>query len=87
MTTEQKTAIVKEFGSNEKDVGATDVQVAILTHRINELTEHLKLHSKDHSSRRGLLAMVNRRRRLLSYLQRLSSERYMKLIQRLNLRR
>jgi len=87
MTPEKKLELVKEFGSNEKDVGATDVQVAILTERINELTEHLKLHKTDHSSRRGLLAMVNRRRRLLSYLQRISSERYMKLIQRLNLRR
>jgi small subunit ribosomal protein S15 len=87
MTTEQKAAIVKEFGSNEKDVGAVDVQVAILTQRINELTEHLKLHKTDHSSRRGLRAMVNRRRRLLSYLQRVAAERYAKLIQRLNLRR
>lgn len=87
MTPDKKLELVKEFGSNEKDVGATEVQVAILTERINELTEHLKLHKTDHSSRRGLLAMVNRRRRLLSYLQRLSSERYLKLIRRLNLRR
>jgi len=87
MTTDQKTAIVKEFGSNEKDVGSTEVQVAILTQRVNELTEHLKLHKNDHSSRRGLLALVNRRRRLLTYLQRLSFERYTALIQRLNLRR
>jgi small subunit ribosomal protein S15 len=87
MTTDQKTAIVKEFGSSEKDVGGSAVQVAILTARVNELTEHLKIHKKDHSSRRGLLAMVNRRRKLLTYIQRLSSEQYLALIRRLNLRR
>ena len=87
MTTDQKTALVKEFGANEKDVGGTAVQVAILTARVNELTEHLKLHKKDHSSRRGLLAMVNRRRKLLTYLQRISTEQYLALIRRLNLRR
>ena len=87
MTTDQKTAIVKEFGSSEKDVGGSAVQVAILTARVNELTEHLKIHKKDHSSRRGLLAMVNRRRKLLTYNQRLSSEQSLALIRRLNLRR
>ncbi len=87
MTKEQKAAIVKEFGSSEKDVGGTAVQVAILTHRVNELTEHLKLHPKDHGSRRGLLAMVNRRRRLLDYLRRVANDQYLKLIERLNLRR
>ncbi len=87
MTSEQKTALVKEFGSNEKDVGGTSVQIAVLTARVNELTEHLKLHKKDHSSRRGLLAMVNRRRKLLTYLQRVSAEQYLALIHRLNLRR
>ena len=87
MTTEQKAALVKEFGSNEKDVGSTAVQVAVLTARVNELTEHLKIHKKDHSSRRGLLAMVNRRRKLLTYLRRISAEQYAALIHRLNLRR
>jgi small subunit ribosomal protein S15 len=87
MTTEQKTALIKEFGKSEKDVGGAAVQVALLTTRINELTEHLKIHKKDHSSRRGLLAMVNRRRKLLTYLQRVSSDQYVALLQRLNLRR
>ena len=87
MTSEQKSALVKEFGSSEKDVGSTSVQIAILSHRINELTEHLKIHKKDHSSRRGLLALVNRRRKLLTYLSRVSFESYAALLKRLNLRR
>ena len=87
MTTEQKAALVKEFGSSEKDVGGTAVQVAVLTARVNELTEHLKIHKKDHSTRRGVLAMVNRRRKLLTYMQRISAEQYLALIHRLNLRR
>lgn len=83
----EKTATIKEFARSEKDVGSVEVQVAILTKRVTELTEHLKIHKKDHGSRRGLIALVNRRRRLLSYLNRKSHSRYVDLIRRLNLRR
>jgi len=83
----EKTATIKEFARSEKDVGSVEVQVAILTKRITELTEHLKIHKKDHGSRRGLIALVNRRRRLLSYLNHKSHSRYMDLIRLLNLRR
>lgn len=77
----------KEFQLHEKDTGSADVQVALLTRRIAELTEHLKVHAKDHSSRRGLLKMVAMRRSLLDYLSRSESDRYKKLIERLNLRK
>lgn len=83
----EKTATIQEFARSDKDVGSVEVQVAILTKRITELTEHLKIHKKDHGSRRGLIAWVNRRRRLLSYLDRKSHSRYLDLIHRLNLRR
>ncbi|MBT3380527.1 MAG: 30S ribosomal protein S15 [Lentisphaerae bacterium] len=83
----EKTATIKEFARSDKDVGSVEVQVAILTKRVTELTEHLKIHKKDHGSRRGLIALVNRRRRLLSYLNRKSHSRYLDLIRRLNLRR
>jgi len=83
----EKTATIKEFARSEKDVGSVEVQVAILTKRVTELTEHLKIHKKDHGSRRGLIALVNRRRRLLSYLNRKSHSRYLDLIRRLSLRR
>lgn len=72
---------------HEKDTGSAGVQVAILTHRINELTRHLKQHSKDHSSRRGLLKLVAQRRRMLDYLKRKSSDRYQAVIAALNLRK
>ena len=81
-----KTA-VSSVALHEKDTGSADVQVARLTERINELTEHLKGHAKDHSSRRGLLKMVARRRSLLDYLKDTASERYTKLIESLNLRK
>lgn len=87
MNKEEKTATIKEFATSENDVGSVEVQVAVLTKRITELTEHLKIHNKDHSSRRGLIALVNRRRKLLGYLNRKSHERYVKLINALNLRR
>ena len=87
MTKEEKTAIMRDFARNDKDVGSPEVQIAVLTGRITELTEHLKIHKKDHGSRRGLIAWVNRRRRLLSYLDRKSHSRYLDLIHRLNLRR
>ncbi|RMH87321.1 MAG: 30S ribosomal protein S15 [Calditrichaeota bacterium] len=84
---EEKAEIIKKFGGNEKDTGRTEVQVALLTHRIHYLTEHLKEHKEDHHSRRGLLKLVGQRRRLLNYLARKDIERYRKLIQELGLRR
>jgi small subunit ribosomal protein S15 len=87
LSKEEKAKIIKEFGMNEKDTGRVEVQVALLTRRINHLTEHLKIHRKDHHSRRGLLKMVGQRRRLLNYLMREDIERYRNLIQRLGLRR
>jgi len=83
----QKQAIIKEFALSDADVGSAEVQVAVLTARIAELTEHLKIHRKDHSSRRGLIAMVNRRRKLLDYLDGEDHARYLELIKRLQLRR
>ncbi len=82
-----KAEIKNEFKRNEQDTGSADVQVALLTARIKELTEHLKIHKKDHSSRRGLIMMVNKRRKLLSYLQKDDSGRYKELISKLGLRR
>ena len=81
------TADLKEFQLHEKDTGSADVQVALLTRRIAQLTEHLKTNAKDHSSRRGLLKMVAQRRSLLDYLSRSKSERYKKVIDKLNLRK
>jgi small subunit ribosomal protein S15 len=82
-----KDELIKEFATVEGDTGSPEVQVALLTARINHLTEHLKTHKKDHHSRRGLLQLVGRRRRLLNYLQENDIERYRSLIQRLGLRR
>lgn len=79
--------IVSEFGTHESDTGSPEVQVAILTDRINHLTEHLREHKHDHHSRRGLLLMVGKRRRLLDYLRRQDVERYRALIAKLGLRR
>jgi small subunit ribosomal protein S15 len=87
MTQERKQELVAKFGDNEGDTGKTEVQVALLTERINELTEHLRSHGKDHHSRRGLLMLVGRRRRFLNYLQRSDLERYRTLIRELGLRR
>lgn len=81
-----KIAIKEEFRQHEHDTGSVEVQVALLTARIKELTEHLRTHSKDHSSRRGLIIMVSQRRRLLDYLARKNAERYQKLIEQLGLR-
>jgi len=78
---------IQALRMHEKDTGSADVQVALLTKRINELTDHLKSHVKDHSSRRGLLQMVARRRKLLDYLKRTASDRYKVLLEKLNLRR
>jgi len=79
--------IKKEYQKNDRDTGSVEVQVALLTKHIAELTEHLKIHKKDHSSRRGLITMVNKRRKLLSYLTKEDTSRYQELIQRLGLRR
>ena len=87
ITTERKTELVKEFKQTENDTGSPEVQVAILTSRIVTLTEHFKEHKKDNHSRRGLLKMVSRRRRLLDYLKRKDQARYDALIGRLGLRR
>ena len=83
----KKTEIIKKFGHHEGDTGSPEVQVAILTYRINHLTEHLKSNMKDHHSRRGLLKMVGKRRGLLQYLAKLDIERYRSLIARLNIRK
>ncbi|WP_067973811.1 30S ribosomal protein S15 [Nocardiopsis trehalosi] len=85
--TATKEKIVAEYSTKDGDTGSPDVQVALLTHRITELTEHLKTHKHDHHSRRGLLLMVGRRRRLLKYIQKKDINRYRQLIQRLGLRR
>lgn len=84
---EKKTAIIKEFARSEGDTGSPEVQIAVLTERIQELTEHLKEHPKDHHSRRGLLKMVGQRRGLLGYLKEKDIERYRALIERLGLRK
>lgn len=84
---EAKAAIVAEHGTNQQDTGNSDVQVALLTKRINELTEHLKVQKKDHSSRRGLLKLVGQRRRLLRYIQKNDIDRYRDLIKNLGLRK
>ena len=87
LTKEAKQELISKHGQNDKDTGSTEVQVAMLTRRINELTEHLRTHPKDHYSRRGLLKLVGRRRRFLDYLQRKDLEGYRALIQELGLRR
>ena len=87
MINEQKTAIIKEYATHEGDTGSPEVQIAVLTFRINELNEHLKIHKKDHHSRRGLLKMVGHRRNLLAYLQKKDIERYRSIIARLGIRK
>jgi len=87
LTTEQKKAVLSEYGLHETDTGSPEAQVAMLTKRIVDLTEHLKLHKHDHHSRRGLLLLVGRRRRLLKYVQKVDIARYRSLIERLGLRR
>ncbi len=84
---ENKEEMIKKFKLHESDTGSPEVQVAILTHRISYLTEHLKFHKKDHHSRRGLLILVGRRRSLLDYLKKTDINRYRSLIERLGLRR
>ncbi|WP_297631351.1 30S ribosomal protein S15 [uncultured Clostridium sp.] len=83
----RKLEIINEFGKNEKDTGSAEVQIALLTERINELTGHLKVHKKDHHSRRGLLMMVGQRRGLLNYVAKQDIERYRAVVKKLGLRR
>ena len=87
VTQDEKTQIISEYARADGDTGSADVQIAVLTQRIADLTEHLKTHKHDHASRRGLLQMVGRRRRLLDYLMNEDIERYRALIARLGLRR
>ncbi|MDN5583260.1 MAG: 30S ribosomal protein S15 [Corynebacterium sp.] len=87
LTKDQKADTLKEFGLHETDTGSPEAQVALMTVRIRQLTEHLKFHKHDHHSRRGLLLLVGRRKRLLKYLQENNVERYRSLIERLGLRR
>jgi small subunit ribosomal protein S15 len=87
LTAEEKREIAGQFGKNDQDTGTTEVQVALLTRRINQLTEHLRTHKHDHHSRRGLLMLVGRRRRFLNYLQRSDLDRYRALVRELGLRK
>ena len=87
ITAERKTELIKEYATAESDTGSPEVQVAILTERINNLTEHMKTHKKDFHSRRGLRVMVGQRRRLLDYVKKKNVARYQSLIERLGLRR
>ncbi len=87
LNVEQKKIIIDDYKQHESDTGSPEVQVALLTKRINDLTEHFKTHAKDYHSRRGLMIMVGQRRRLLDYLKKKSKDRYATLIERLGLRR
>jgi small subunit ribosomal protein S15 len=87
MTVERKQEIIETFRRDEKDTGSSEVQIALLTERIKELTEHLKVHKKDNHSRRGLLKMVGKRRSLLNYLEKNDIEKYREIVEKLQLRR
>ncbi|MBL9123597.1 MAG: 30S ribosomal protein S15 [Planctomycetaceae bacterium] len=87
ITRERKQELIGGFRRNDEDTGSPEVQIAILTNRIGELTEHLRTHKKDHAGRRGLLMMVSRRRRLLDYLRRVTPARYLDIIRRLDIRK
>ena len=87
MNVNEKKEIVKDFGKKETDTGSTEVQVALLTRKISELSEHFKIHKKDHHSRRGLLGMINNRRKLLKYLKGKNEDGYQELIKKLGLRK
>jgi small subunit ribosomal protein S15 len=87
LSTEQKSILIEDYKTHATDTGSPEVQVALLTKRINDLTEHFKVHAKDYHSRRGLMVMVGQRRRLLDYLKKKDATRYAKLIERLGLRR
>jgi small subunit ribosomal protein S15 len=87
MNKEKKQEIIQKYGSSEKDSGKTEVQIALLTSRINDLTDHFSIHKQDHHSRRGLMMMVGKRRRLLDYLMKKDIERYRTIIKDLNIRK
>jgi small subunit ribosomal protein S15 len=87
MTKEEKLEIVKKYGKDANDSGKSEVQIALLTKRINDLTSHFDVHKKDHHSRRGLMMMVGKRRRLLNYLMKIDIERYRSIIKELNIRK
>lgn len=87
LTKENKQDVVKEFGRTEQDTGSTEVQIALLTRRIDDLTDHFKTNRKDHNSRRGLLKMVGQRRKLLNYLKRKEIEKYREILSKLSLRK
>jgi small subunit ribosomal protein S15 len=87
LSTQEKQPIISDFRLNERDTGSAEVQIALLTTRINELSDHFKAHSKDHHSRRGLLKMVGKRKRLLEYVKRQDVAKYRTLIERLGIRR
>ena len=87
ISAERKTALIKDNATKANDTGSPEVQIAILTERINHLTEHLKVHKKDHHSRRGLLMLVGRRRRMLDYVKRKNEQRYQGIIEKLGIRR
>ncbi len=87
LATEKKTDIITKYRTHDTDTGSPEVQIAILTERITELTEHFKMHKKDHGSRRGLLMLVSKRRRLLDYLKKTDSDRYREVIAKLGIRK
>jgi small subunit ribosomal protein S15 len=87
ITKERKQELIQEFRLDETDTGSPEVQIAVLTTRINNLTEHMQVHKKDYATRRGLLALVSRRRRLLDYLRRVNPQRYLSIIGRLGIRK
>lgn len=87
LTTERKQQLINDYRRGDNDTGSAEVQIALLTTRISELTEHLRVHSKDYASRRGLLRMVSRRRRLLDYLKGVDPQRYLDVIHRLEIRK
>lgn len=87
LTQEKKTELIEQYRQSDADTGSPEVQIAVLTYRINDLTEHLQRHKKDHASRRGLLMLVSRRRRLLDYVRDKDVNRYVDLLERLNIRK
>jgi small subunit ribosomal protein S15 len=87
ITKERKQEVIKSFRRVDSDSGSPEVQISLLTNRISQMTDHLKLHSKDYASRRGLLGMVSRRRRLLDYVKRINPEKYLDLLRRLEIRK
>ena len=87
LTREEKLELISKFGGSETNTGSTEVQIAIFTKRINELTEHFKIHTKDHNSRRGMLKLIGQRRKLLKYLKRTDLDKYRELIKELGLRK